>query len=141
MKKYLNGGRMTEKLTKGEIRELMRERMVPILLDQSAKAHTIAARLFLKYGVISFLCGKKQALATRLNPFCRFHRLDRNDDRLAAEQLTDFSEEFDDCLFFLLPLSEKDRAFVSAFAQLLESRLILANPKSLLAEAPFARCH
>ena len=132
---------MAEQLTKGEIRELMREQLIPILPDQSVRAHLLACRLFLKYGVISFLCGNRQTIPTRLDPFCRFLRLDREDERLCAEQLADLTEKHDDRLFLLFALSEKDRAFASAYAPLLESRLILADPRSFPAEVPFASLH
>ena len=132
---------MTDKLTRDELRKTMRECAVPIFPNQSAKARLIAARLFLKYGIVSFLCGERQAITTRLTPFCRFHRLDLTNERLASEQLADFVDESEDCLFFLLPLTERDRLFVTAHAPLLESRLIITDAKSLLGRTPFACCH
>lgn len=132
---------MTEKLTRRERRELMRESIVPVLLDQSKNAHLMAWRLFLKWGVTSFLCGTKKSPMTSLDPVCRFLQTDRRVDRLAAEQLTDFAETGSDCLFLLIPLTGADRAFAKEYASTLESRMIVADPDTLFERAPFERCH
>ena len=132
---------MTENLTKEQIRDELRERMVPILLSHSPKAHLVAWRLFGKYGVVSFLCGTKKSFWLRLDPVCRFLRLNRRENRLAAEQLADFVEAFGDCLFFLLPITAADNSFLSEYAPFLESRLIVTDAKALLSEIPFASRH
>ena len=132
---------MTEKLTRRERRDLMRESIVPVLLDQSKAAHLLAWRLFWRWGVTSFLCGEKKSPLTSLDPVCHFLRTDRGEARLAAEQLTDFTESARDCLFLLVPLTEADRAFAAAYAPALESRMIVADPQSIFRHAPFEHCH
>ncbi len=132
---------MTQKLTRRERRELLRESVVPILLDQTLRAHLLAWRLFLKWGVTSFLCGAKSNPLTTLDPVCRFLQTDRGEGRLAAEQLTDFAENFGDCLFLLIPMTEANRAFAEAYASVLESRMILAEPQTVFEHAPFENCH
>ena len=132
---------MTETLTKSERRELLRERVVPLLLGISPRAHLLAIRLFLDCGVISFLCDERKRPLTEWNPTCRFLPWNRSEPRLAAEQLADFAESYSDCLFLVIPLRHEDQAFVAEYAPLLESRMIVANPKTLFSESPFAICH
>ena len=132
---------MVDKRSGAEMRDIMKERMVPILSDQSLRSHILAWRLFFKYGVTSFLCGSDHFLSTSLDPVCRFLRLNRSEDRLAAEQLADFVESYEDCLFFLIPMNEEDRRLTTTYSALLESRLIVSDPWSLLSGTPFANCH
>ncbi len=131
---------MTDQLTKREWKELIRESVVPILPDQSLRAHLLAFRLFFKWGIVSFLCGKKRALLTALDPVCRFLPINKDEERLAAEQLTDFAEAWSDCLFFFLPLTEKDRIFADRYASSLTCRMIVSTPQALLSQAPSAPC-
>ncbi len=131
---------MTGKLTKRERRELIGESVVPILLGQTLRAHFFAWRLYLRWGAVSFLCGSQKNVFTSLDPVCRFLRTDRQAERLAAEQLTDFADAYGDCLFLLIPLTSADRAFVSDYASQLESRMIVAEPRTLLEHAPFDNC-
>ena len=130
---------MAEEVTRQEWRELMEETIVPIFPRQTLRAHLLALRLYLKWGVISFLCGTKKSIFTALDPTCRFLQTDSHDGRLMSEELADFAESYGDCLFLLVCLTEEDRALVAAHISHLESRMILTDSRSLFRNAPFDR--
>ncbi|MBQ9782931.1 MAG: hypothetical protein IJW44_00235 [Clostridia bacterium] len=125
--------------SQAEVRELLRQCVVPVILDHGLAAHLLALRLFLKYRITSLVCGRKKSLSDLLNPICGFFRLYRQaDGRLAAEQLADLADGYGDCLFVLIPLSEEDRTILRRHGASLESRYLICNPKRLFEQPPFA---
>ena len=125
--------------SRAEVRELLRQCVVPVILGNGAAAHLLALRLFFKYRVCSLVCGRRRSLPDLLNPVCDFFRLYRQrDGRLAAEQLADLADEYGDCLFVLIPLSGEDQAILRHHGAALESRYLVCHPKRLFDQPPFA---
>ena len=122
-----------------EIKELLRESVLPVILQNGLSAHRLSLSIFRRYKIVSLLCGKRKGLLDALDVSCGFMRLFRTpDERIAAEQLCSLADEYRDCTFELIPLSKRDRAFVSAYAEQLESRFIISLPDKLFLRIPFA---
>lgn len=125
--------------SRADTRELLRQCVVPVILDHGFAAHLLALRLFLKYRVTSLVCGRRKSPMDLLDPVCGFFRLYRQEDgRLAAEQLADLADAYGDCLFVLIPLSGEDRSILRHYGADLESRYLVCTPKRLFEQPPFA---
>ncbi|MBQ8331521.1 MAG: hypothetical protein IJX94_03590 [Clostridia bacterium] len=126
-------------MTKDERAALLEQSVLPILLGNGFAAHLLAVKIYLRYGITSFVCGSRKKPLDRLNPACGFYRLFRQtEDRLAAEQLLALADGYGDVLFVLVPTAEEDRRFMEAYASELESRFIFSDPRTIFAKLPFA---
>lgn len=115
-----------------EAREELRQCLVPVVLDHGFSAHRIAARLRNRLEAEAILCGNRKNLWDFVHPFCSFFRLFReSDERLAAEQLRDLAERSPDCLFWLIPVTERDFRFLQSYAEQLEPYFVCVFPSQL----------
>ena len=130
---------MTEPMTKEESIEAIRDTVVPVIADHRPGAHLLVLRLYWKFGIHSFVCGRKRNFWDILNPTAKFLRLsDFDDHRLAAEQLNDFADGYEDCLFFLICRDQDQTNDLLQHAPLLESRFILTDADKLFSPTLFA---
>ena len=120
------------------LKELLRESVLPVILQNGLSAHRLSMRIFRRYKIVSLLCGNRKSLLDTLDLSCGFMRLFRtSDERIAAEQLCDLADEYRDCTFVLIPLSKRDRAFTDRYSEQLESRFIISAPDGLFSRPPF----
>ena len=103
------------------------ESVVPVILSNSASAHTLAARFQSEFGLSSVLCGERRNILDLFALNCSFLRLSGRDSRLALEQLIDFCDEWRECILVLVPVSEADRAFISHNREALECRFLISE--------------
>ena len=130
---------MTEPMTTEESIEAIRDTVVPVIADHQPGAHLLALRLYWKFGIRSFVCGQKRNFWDLLNPTAKFLRLsDFGDRRLAAEQLNDLADGYEDCLFFLICREHARTNDLLQHAPLLESRFILTDADKLFSPTLFA---
>lgn len=112
-----------------EVREELRQCLVPVLLDHGIRAHELAEQLWKQLEVTPILCGERKNAWDVLHPCCSFYRLlCRSDERLTAEQLRDLAEKYADCLLWLIPVTEQDACLVQAYAEVLEPYFICLSP-------------
>ncbi len=125
-------------MAKDERTELLEQSVFPILLGNSPRAHLLAFRLYLRYGVTSFVGGSRRTLWDLLNPFCDFYRLFLGENgRLLKEQLLSLAEEYEDTLFVLIPATKEMLDLIHPHVSELESRFILSEPHAVTEKLPF----
>lgn len=125
-------------MAKDERAELLEQSVLPVLLGNGPRAHLLALRLYFRYGVVSFVGGRKRTPLDWLNPFCDFYRLFWGESgRLLKEQLVSLAEEYEDTLFVLIPTTEKSLGLIREYVGELESRFILSESRAVTEKLPF----
>jgi hypothetical protein len=120
-----------------DYREMVRQFILPVILDHGVAAHRLAATLYRKYGILSTLCGERQNPLDLLDPNVSFLSLAwESNPTLATEQLIDFSHTYDRLILILIPMTEKQARFVQAYGDMLESRFVLSDPEAVFRFAP-----
>ena len=115
-----------------EAKELLRDDIMPILLDNGLGAHRFATRIATRYGIACTLCGERRNLLDLLDLNTGFYRLSRHrGSRLAAEQLTDLAELYSDRLLLLVPIRASDCAWLAEQRAVLESRFVCVEREEL----------
>ena len=110
--------------------------LLPILLDNTATAHRISSRIFNRYGIVSFICGKRR-FSDMFDISSQTLKLpDTTEERLIAEELIALSEKYSDMLGVLIPCSEKAEAITTEFSDELEARYIIVDPSIFNSESP-----
>lgn len=126
--------------TPARAKHLLRQSIVPVIAGDGLAAHLLALRLFFQYRIVSFRCGQQKSIWDSMNPTEKFFQIyGTSGSRLAAEQLIDLADAYEDCLFVLIWISEEDRNRLKSHISLLESRFILTDAKHLFDQAPFSR--
>lgn len=116
-------------MTGDTAREVFCETVVPVILSNSLYAHRLAARLRVRKGLASVLCGKSRGLLDLIDLDCGFLSLSPEKGRLSLEQLIDFSDKWNECILVLIPVSESDRRFISENRRELECRYIICEDR------------
>lgn len=117
---------------------VLEQSVLPILLGNGLRAHLLALKLYLRYGVPSFVGGRQRTLWDLLNPFCDFYRLFWGENgRLLKEQLLSLAEEYEETLFVLIPTTKEMLDLLQAHTAELESRFILSEPHAVTEAFPF----
>ena len=116
-----------------ETKALLREGIVPVVLDNHREGHRLAARLYRTFGLPSLVCGARRSFWDLLDPFSAFRPLSlgEKNSRLLSEQLTDLAAEYEDCFLLLIPLHREDRDTIRESGELLESRFVCRAPEEL----------
>jgi len=119
--------------------DILREHLLPVLLGDTLFAHRLACKIYLRCGVISYVCDIKKTLADALNPFSRFFPVCHADmgDLLQDSLLYLASEQ--DFLPLLIPCTEQYRAYVEQHREELECRFLLRDPHSLFTSEPLCK--
>ena len=113
------------KMTKNMVAEEFSDSVVPVILSNSPRAHLLAAELQRKYRLSSVLCGSRRNILDLLSLDHSYLPLCPCRDRLALEQLIDFSDKWNECILVLIPVSDADRLFISENRDALESRYLI----------------
>lgn len=122
----------------GDVRETIRC-ILPVLVDNTKKAHHTSARLYHRFGVVSLIFGKPR-LWDLIDPSSQTLRLPHSDcERLRVEELIDLAKKSEDYLPVLIPCSDEARAFVARHRTSLEAHFILSDAETLLSDSPFVR--
>ncbi|MBQ9086628.1 MAG: hypothetical protein IJY47_05525 [Clostridia bacterium] len=122
-----------------EFRELVRQFVLPVILDHRMAGHRLAATLHHRYGVSSMVCGPRKNLLDLVDPNTAFLLLFRERSAsLAMEQLLDFAREYGELILLLIPMNREQRLFLDAHRDLLESHYIISDPEAVFSQAPLA---
>ena len=122
----------------GDVRETIRC-ILPVLVDNTKKAHRTSGRLYYRFGVVSLIFGKPR-LGDFFDPSSQTLRLPPSDcERLRVEELIDLAKKQEDYLPVLIPCSDEALAFVTRNKTRLETYFILADADTLLSDSPFVR--
>lgn len=105
--------------------------VVPVILSNNLRAHSLATRFQSEFGLASVLCGAKKNILDLFATDRSFLRLSVDDPRLALEQLVDFSEQWRECILVLVPVSDDDLAFIYQNRETLESRFLISENRRI----------
>jgi hypothetical protein len=115
-----------------EIRDLLRQGIVPIILGNDWAAHRLSARLYRTFGIPSVVCGTRRTVWDVFDPTCAFRRISLAvSSRLITEALMDLAVEYEDCFLLLIPLREEERALLREQASVLETAFVCRTPETL----------
>ena len=127
-------------MVREEYRELLRQYVLPVILDHSIAAHRLAATLHRKYGIFSTVCGPKQSPLDLLDPNTSFLSLaPPTKPVLLCEQLLDFAHTYDELILLLIPMNEEQERFLDQYESTLECHYIRSDPKAVFRFSPLEK--
>lgn len=117
-------------MTEKECLSLVREDVFPVILGNGATALRLFLRLRLIYGLAPLILSYRRGLAGTLLPGA-FVPLVEGDPRLLCEQLSDFSDRYEDSLLLLISTDKTRFSLSDAERETLESSYILCDDEEL----------
>lgn len=112
------------------------QNVLPVLFDNTQKAHRISSRFFSRHGIVSFIFGKRR-FSDIFDISCKTLKLpNTSEKRLIVEELIEFAKQYSDMLPVLIPCSDKAEAIVIEFSAELEAYYIIADPNVFNAPSP-----
>ena len=120
-----------------DIREDASRYFLPIFLGSNSDSHKLAAKVFRKYGITSFVLDQKHSAWDFFDPCCKFVRLSASTSPLLiCEQLIDIAKQNPYTLPMIIPCSDEYRALVDKHKELLEPIFILLDEDTLFSSSP-----
>ena len=114
-----------------DLYEATKEALLPILIDNTRKAHRLSARLFSCFGVVSLIFGKPRVIDL-FDPSSQTLRFPETAcERLQFEVLTDLAAKYRDAVPVLIPCSERAEEFIVRHEALLASHFILSDAEAI----------
>lgn len=114
------------------MQEQLNRVMVPVLLGNGTRPLGIARKLYRRFGVISHLYCTRPHWYAYLLSYVRIVRIpDYMQGDLLCRDLQNFSSEYPDLLFCLIPCTEQDKAFCMAHEAELEAYYVIVEPDRL----------
>ena len=111
--------------------ELIRDNIQPVFLGYSAKARKTAKSLFLRYGIVSYICDTKKppVLSSIFRVSSVFIKLisDTNFDVL-CDSLFRLADSDSSCVWILSSCKEDYSDFIEQKQEILESVFIISDP-------------
>ena len=112
--------------------------ILPVFLGNTKLAHTLSARMFHRYGVMSLILGTPH-LRDLLDINSKIVRLSKNTHpRRIAERLVGLVSDYPDTLPVLVPCSTDAEALLAEYSSLLEPQFILTDPQTLFSVPPLS---
>ena len=116
--------------------DILRATLVPILLGDSIKAHLLAARIYMRSGISSYVCDDRRRFADFIDPFSRFYSI-TSDLGVALAVLGGLFPN-DDYLPLLVPCTPMYEKFVAENRDFLESRYIISDSREFFSRKPMS---
>ena len=116
--------------------DMLRESIIPVLLGDCPAAHLMAARIYLRFGIVSYVCGEKPRFADRIDPFSKFFALGSAAEPRVVLDSLDYLASNKDYLPILSPTDEFFCEFVKQNKDFLETGFILSDKKSFFTKKP-----
>ena len=127
-------------MAKRDLYEATRETLVPVLIDNTRKAHRLSARLFSRFGVVSLIFGKPRIMDL-FDPSTQTLRFpETTSERLQREALTDLAARYPDAIPVLIPCSKRAEEFIARYDTLLAPHFILSDAEAIFSH-PLLRPH
>ena len=117
-------------------KDILRTTLVPILLGDTPSAHLLAARIYLRSGISSYVCGEKRRFADLIDPFSSFYQISSD----AGVALLVLGKLFpnSDYIPILVPCNGYYERFVKENREFLESRYIISDRRELFSRKPMS---
>lgn len=119
-------------------KDMIRASVIPVLLGASPRAFCLAWKIYLRSGIISYICDERQSAAHALNPCSKFFPLiSASDSSVMIDALTYLAAD-PDHLPIIIPCNDFYRDFTDRNRDLLEARFIISDCKRFFDEAPMS---
>ena len=117
---------------------MLKDSVIPMLLGDSFAAQFLALRLYLRCGVVSYICDTKKSLFSLINPAVRYFPLFCSQNCNNALNSLSYAAANSDYLPILVPCSHLYADFVENNREFLESRFIISDRSSVFSCPPIA---
>lgn len=117
-------------------KDMLRESIIPVLIGDCPAAHLMAARIYWKFGIISYVCGEKPRLCDRIDPFSKFFALGSAAEPRVMLDSLDYLAASKDYLPILLPFGDLFCDLVEQNRDFLEARFIISDKLSFFTQKP-----
>ena len=118
-------------------KETIKSYYVPVLLGTGCGSCLLSLKIFLKTGIVSYICDAKIRPLNFLYPFSRFFRAASPENTLLlVEQLRYFSEHFPDGLPVLVTLGGRYLDFIEKNRRTLENYFLICDKNSFFGIFP-----
>lgn len=118
--------------------DMLRESVIPALLGNSAAARFMAFRIYLRYGIISYICADRPRLFDRIDPFSKFFPLHSASEEGVMLEVLDYLARDREYLPVIIPCGEYFENFVEKNREFLEARFIIADRESFFTKKPMS---
>ena len=119
-------------------KDMLRTTVIPVLLGNCATAHLFAARIYLRSGIVSYICDEKRRAVDLVAPFSSFFCLQSRKEPRAILDCLEYLASSKDYLPIILPCNAFYEDFVKAHEDILASRFIISDRKSFLKQKPMS---
>lgn len=117
-------------------KDILRTTLVPVLLGDNFGAHLLAARIYLRSGISSYVCDDKRRFADLIDPFSSFYSIS-SEPGVALAVLGELFPN-NDYIPILIPCNRYYERFVRENKEFLESRYIISDSRGLFGQKPMS---
>lgn len=121
-----------------ESKDMLRASVIPVLLGDCPAAHLMAFRIYLKCGIVSYICDERRTVADYLDPFSRFFDLVSLGEQNIALSALDHLSSNRDYLPIIIPCNDYFHNFAAENKEFLEERFILSDRASFFTQKPIS---
>ena len=118
--------------------DMLRESVIPVLLGDSAAAHLLAFRIYLRFGITSYICDSKRGLLGYIDPFSKFFSVGDPAEPRAVLDALDYLSAGKDYLPIILPCCDRFSELTEKNRDFLEARFILSDRASFFNKKPMS---
>lgn len=119
-------------------KDMLRSCVIPVLLGDTPRVHLLAAKIYLRTGITSYICGSKKSFLDYIDPFSKFFSLvSDNDGDIICEALGYLASN-KEYLPIIIPCNKPYKAFVDKHQTFLEPRFIISDKESFFSLPPMS---
>lgn len=119
-------------------KDMLRSCVIPVLLGDTPSSHLLASKIFLRTGIISYICDSKISFLDYLDPMSKFFLLaSESDGDMICTSLAYLSSN-KEYLPIIIPCNEYYRSFVDKHKNFLEPRFIISDKVSFFSVPPMS---
>lgn len=119
-------------------REEARLYFIPFILGSNRSSHSLAVKIFRKYGIFSCVLDKKRSFFDPFDPTSRYIRLFGESSELLCEQLIDLAGEEPYTLPLLIPTTAEYTQAIGEQRARLEGHFVICEPEKLFKSSPMS---
>ena len=121
-----------------DAKNMLRESLIPVLVGDCPRAHLLAARIYFRTGIVSYVCDEKRSPLSFIDPFSKYFPLfSRSHGGVALDSLK-YAASCPDYLPLLVICDNALSDFVEKYRDALEASFIIADRKTLFDVPPLS---
>ncbi len=129
---------MEEKTLNYNSKDMLRATVIPVLLGDCPAAHIFAAKVYLRCGIVSYVCDEKKKAADIIDPFSKFFCLhSRREPRVILDSL-EYLSSVKDYLPIIIPCDKFYKEFTENNKDFLGTRFILSDKEFFFKQKPMS---